>query len=81
MRWWWLSFYDRPADRFLGIALVPGEDVSAALATARDLGLDPGGECSGVLLPGQPNIGYCGRLILHPEAQVLADMTPEELCR
>jgi hypothetical protein len=45
--WWWLSFADpdRPeGERFLGVAIVEGDDAMDAMQTAWNLGCNPGGE-------------------------------------
>lgn len=55
--WWWLSFADPHApegQRFLGVAIVPGRGVLTATTVARDLNLNPGGECVSAPLPVTP---------------------------
>lgn len=47
---WWLSFADgaRPqGQQFLGVAIVPADDMIAAVRLTHRLGINPGGEVRG----------------------------------
>lgn len=62
--WWWLSFA-RPAG-FLGVVLVEGRTLKAALQRAHRDGINPGGECYGFAVPpslGAPPTEWQGRLL------------------
>ncbi len=54
MAFWWLSFADgdkEPGTQFLGVAIVEGQNVQAAVERAAVLGIDPGGEVAAWAVP------------------------------
>jgi hypothetical protein len=76
MKLWWLSFADgaRPAgEQFLGAAIVPGEDIIAAVQAAHAAGCNPGGEVCGLpipqLLASRLEANQIGRLMQRDEAE------------
>lgn len=54
-RWWWLSFCDdlRPSGaQFLGVTVVQGRNLIEAVSRAHWIGINPGGEVSGIEVRG-----------------------------
>lgn len=79
---WWLSFCDasKPSgSQFLGLVLVRGVDMVQALKVAHILGINPGGEASGIAcdpavlarLSFDLEAEYANRLIGKEEALIL----------
>lgn len=88
MRWWWLSFADPdlPAgSQFLGVSIVSiqdGGDIADAALEAYNRDCNPGGECLGGPLPGEPAAKWRNRLLSKVEAKALGDLAwpwPESL--
>jgi hypothetical protein len=79
----WLSFVDNdmPAGaRFLGVAIVDGDDAIDAVRESRLMGINPGGE---VLIASVPEAliprNFWNRLLNRQEAQRLSDATDSKL--
>lgn len=72
--WWWLSFAGD--DGFRGLVIVAAPGLIHAVQVSRALGINPGGEVQGVLLPddaGEPPAELRNRLIGQQEAAKLAE--------
>ena len=81
MAWMWCSFADPdlPAgQQFLGVAIVEAEDVVTAAMQAHLLGINPGGEVMGVLLPDDllPPEHWRNRLLTREEAELAGGESP-----
>jgi hypothetical protein len=50
-RWWWLSFVNPGDERFLGVCVVKRHSFVAAVQRAHQLGINPGGQVAGQVLP------------------------------
>jgi hypothetical protein len=67
---WWLSFCDpdKPeGSTFLGVCIVPAHDMITAVAKARRLGCNPGGEVLGHPLEDEVDPKYIGTLMSRAE--------------
>ena len=74
--WWWLSFADPnlpTGTQFLGVAIVQGQDIASAMVAATFLGINPGGEISGIAIPTEhvPGPEFRERLLSRVEAETL----------
>jgi hypothetical protein len=75
---WWLSFVDPELPRGrrnLGVALVEGENILAAIPEAHRLGCNPGGEVLGFLVPEDVDVRigpqWRNRLLTSSEAETV----------
>lgn len=65
--WWWLSFVDPGANRFLGGALIRADDMQEAINEAWIRGINPGGEVRGVEVERLPRERWRNRLLQKEE--------------
>ena len=74
--WWWLSFCDPTlptGSQFLGVAVVQGRGMASAMVAATFLGINPGGEITGIEIPPEhvPDPVFRERLLSRTEAESL----------
>lgn len=68
--WWWLSFAEESG--FLGVVVIQGYGIVDAVSRSHALGVNPGGEVQGWLLPEHvPPAEFRNRLLSKAEAEGL----------
>ena len=76
---WWLSYADANASR--GIVIARGASFLDAVRRARELGVSPGGQVRGWVIPSSELARlecFEGRRLTEPEARALGGMTEAE---
>lgn len=79
MTWFWMSFADpkRPkGQQFLGVAIVEADEFLHAVSISHRLGINPGGEIAGYVLPQPPPAGMQHRLLTKAEAEAYVEDDP-----
>lgn len=81
MKLWWLSFVDdrKPiGDRFNGVVVIYAKSLTHAAVQCWELGINPGGEVLGTILPHAVPERFMNRLLNKALVAELQTLLPEE---